>query len=141
MKKKKWPWILLCVILLAGLAVFFLRPVTKTAISSYVQRHLQDLESFVAGESSGGDEYNGWSVSRNAKTGMVQFDVGGFGLVPSSSYWGFYYSPGDEPMGFDGAEVEFTESGKGWLWQEEKGDNRNYTEKITDNWYYFKAEF
>lgn len=147
MKKKKWLWILLCVVLLAGLAVFFFRPVTKIGITSYVKRNVESLEDYVAEVTKteygtfGYGEYNEWIVSLDTKTGMVQFDTVGFGIVPSSSHWGFYYSPEDKPLGFDGTDVEFKESGKGWLWQEENGDNRNYTEKITDNWYWFKMEF
>ncbi len=63
------------------------------------------------------------------QTGVVEFQTSAFGLMPSSAYSGFYYSPEDAPMGSQSVQVEFVESGDGWLWEKPEGDNRQYTEK------------
>lgn len=65
----------------------------------------------------------------------------GFGIVPSSIYYGFCYVAEDKPIGFQGTDVKLTKSGSGWAWQEPSGDNYCYTEKITDHWYYYEAGF
>jgi len=65
----------------------------------------------------------------------------GSGLVPSSTYHGFYYSSNDEPIGFQAAPVKLESDGYGWKWIESNGDNRYYTEKIADHWYYYEAAF
>lgn len=72
---------------------------------------------------------------------MVDFWCSGCGLGSATSYSGFYYSPKDIPLGFQGTDMDFMESGSGWKYQEAGGDNCYYTEKITDNWYYYKMFF
>jgi hypothetical protein len=71
----------------------------------------------------------------------IDFYCYGFGIVPSSIYYGFYYSSNDKPMGFQAAPVKLDVDGNGWQWQETNGDNYYYTEKITSHWYYYKAGF
>ncbi|MCF6465342.1 hypothetical protein [Clostridium sp. Cult2] len=71
----------------------------------------------------------------------IEFFCSGFGIVPSSLYYGFYYHGIDEPMGFQGSSLKFEQQGHGWYWREINGDNYNYTEKIIDNWYFYVAGF
>ena len=50
-----------------------------------------------------------------------------------------YYSPDDEPRGFQSVEVTLVPDGENcWTWRAE-GDNRGMTKKIQDRWYYFEA--
>lgn len=72
---------------------------------------------------------------------MVEFFSGAKDLCSEMTYTGFYYSPDDTPRGFQGSEVEFVPHESGWLWQEENGDNRQYTEKIIDHWYWYEVHF
>lgn len=72
---------------------------------------------------------------------MVQFDTWAFGLAPSSRHYGFYYSLNDEPILYLGQEYELTPDGDGWSWQQPDSDNRGYTEKIINNWYYYEMHF
>lgn len=51
-------------------------------------------------------EWNGWKVYYYADD-MVEFCTGSFGLVPSTTYKGFYYSEDDELHGFQDVPVEF----------------------------------
>ena len=71
---------------------------------------------------------------------MIEFFVTGRGIVPASSYYGFYYSVDGVPLAFQNAKMTLTPSGDGWEWKE-GGDNRGYTEHITGNWYYYEASF
>lgn len=41
---------------------------------------------------------------------MVDFWCSGSGLGSATSYSGFYYSPKDIPLGFQGADMDFVES-------------------------------
>lgn len=72
---------------------------------------------------------------------FIDFYCYGFGLVPSSIYYGFYYVSNDEPLGFQATRVKLKLDGHGWKWREPKGDNYYYTEKIVDHWYYYEAGF
>lgn len=72
--------------------------------------------------------------------GTVEFATGGWGLVPSSSYYGLHYSPDNAPRTFQGTEMELTADGAGWRW-EEPGGNWYYTERVRDHWFYFKMHF
>lgn len=141
----------LAVVLVGAWAV--LRP-SKAAAVRYVQGHQAELTAYVKTllaidpaqledyhGYSGGDTYDGWDVTCYPHTGMVEFQTSVFGLVPSSTYSGFYYSPEDVPLGFQSTQVDFVESGGGWLWEEPEGDNRQYTEKIADHWYWYEASF
>ncbi len=74
-------------------------------------------------------------------SGCVEFCMGGFGLSPSSTYWGMIYTTEDVPVGWGGLELEYTWDGKGWSWQEENGDNRSYVTKLDDHWYLYEMSF
>ena len=71
--------------------------------------------------------------------GAVAFSCGGWGLVPSSSYYGFYYSPSG-PVGFQGTDVELSPQDGGYAWQGE-GDNHGFTRQIAGDFYYYEAHF
>lgn len=72
---------------------------------------------------------------------FVDYFCHGFGIVPSGIYYGFYYVADNIPTGFQATDVELTQKGKGWAWQEASGDNWYYTEKIAEHWYYYEAGF
>lgn len=90
---------------------------------------------------------NGWTVNYYADAPavpaaeIVEFAIGSSGFGSAASYTGFYYSPEDVPLGFQGAVLDLTESARGWTWQEETGDNRQTIEKICENWYWYEARF
>lgn len=74
----------------------------------------------------------------------VEFSCGGAGVGPQTAYCGFYYTETDDMYAIwcapSGGET-LTSAGEGYLWEEENGDNRYYTEKICDNFYYYEASF
>ena len=71
---------------------------------------------------------------------IVEFTTGGFGLAPSSSYHGVYYSADGEPAAFQNTDVPLGPSREGWIWHGE-GDNYGETRHINENWYTFYASF
>lgn len=72
-------------------------------------------------------------------TQAVEFFCNGWGLAPSSSYYGFYYSPAG-PLGYGGAEVELTPvDGGGYRWED--SGNHGFTKEITEGFYYYEAHF
>ena len=72
---------------------------------------------------------------------MVDFYVTGFGIAPSSTYYGFYYSPDDVPLAYPNADAALTQYERNsWEWSA-NGDNRGVTKKIADCWYYYEASF
>lgn len=74
-------------------------------------------------------------------SGCLEFYMGGFGLVPSSTYWGVIYTAEDTPVGWGGLDVDYTWDGTGWYWQEEDGDNYSYVTKLDDHWYLYEMTF
>ena len=76
---------------------------------------------------------------QNPEDLFVEFSCDGWGLVPSSSYYGFYYSP-QGPRAFQGVEEELTPQDGGYAWQAE-GDNHGFTREIGQGFYYYEAHF
>ena len=114
-------------------------------ISKYVNENYNDLYK-IAKESINGNkieykkEIKRISVYKEDNT-IVEFSMGGSGMVPSSTYIGFYYSKNDIPAAFQNEKFDLKEIEKNkWEWKED-GDNHGITIKIRDNWYYYEASF
>jgi len=141
--------ILICfvfILVLALVAVFLLCRNSKPLVINYIYKHHTELEQFaesiiVNNHYNMSSTYNGWEVYYWQENDMVEFVVRRRGIVSASTYEGFYYSPDDRPIGFQGRELEFTEGPDGWRWEEIGGDNWNYTEKVAEKWYWFKMSF
>ena len=71
---------------------------------------------------------------------VVEFTTGGFGLAPSGTYHGVYYSADGEPAAFQNTDVPLGPSREGWIWHGE-GDNYGETRHISGSWYTFYASF
>ncbi len=72
---------------------------------------------------------------------LTDLIYGGIGLVPSSSYYGFYYSADDGVHALVGPDAELVPEGKGFRWKEEKGDNNFYIEQIAEHFFYYEQHF
>ncbi|MBR4331536.1 MAG: hypothetical protein IKP72_02555 [Clostridia bacterium] len=82
------------------------------------------------------------SVRYDADEDYYEFYCGGAGIVPASSYYGFYYSPQDAPLAVDATQTEnLSPVQGGYGWRETKGDNSYYTERIMENWYYYESHY
>ena len=82
------------------------------------------------------DDIDIWGTGEDA---MVEFRTGAFGIVPSGSYWGVYYSADGSPKPFQNSDNELIPDGDGWVWQEADSDNHGETYPLGGGWYAFEA--
>lgn len=72
---------------------------------------------------------------------IVQFFSEGEGIAPASKYYGFYYSPDDEPAIFQNGRGELSPTAEDeWEWTDGT-DNGGKTVRIRECWYYYEAWF
>ena len=141
MKKKKR--IVRIILWLAALAVLFIWSSPEQRVSRFVAKNAEVLEESLGTDLSGGypgglgiQYYNCWGEDSGHPIGEFCF---GPSLLHGRQYYGCYYSPDDEPRGFQSVEVTLVPDGENcWMWRAE-GDNRGMTKKIQDRWYYFEA--
>ena len=99
----------------------------------------QTAQTLLAGEEA--EPPAGWTGA-DVYGEAVCFDYGGLGIGSSTSYWGVAYAPSDRPVGFQGLDMsEAVLAGDGWLWEEARGDNRCYVERLAPGWYYYEMRF
>ncbi len=77
---------------------------------------------------------------------IIDVYCGGTGIGSATSYYGFYYSPDNQPKttwcGSDfGDNSKLQADGKGFSIKYSNDDNCYYTEKIRDNFYYYEVHF
>ena len=141
MKKKKR--IVRIILWLAALAVLFIWSSPEQKVDRFVAKNAEVLEESLGTDLSGGypgglgiQYYNCWGEDSGHPIGEFCF---GSSLLHGRQYYGCYYSPDDEPRGFQSVEVTLMPDGENcWTWHAE-GDNRGMTKKIQDRWYYFEA--
>lgn len=141
MKKKKR--IVTIILWLAALAVLFIWSSPEQKVERFVAKNAEVLEESLGTDLSGGypgglgiQYYNCWGEDSGHPIGEFSF---GSSLLHGRQYYGCYYSPYDEPRGFQSVEVTLVPDGENcWTWHAE-GDNRGMTKKIQDRWYYFEA--
>ena len=79
---------------IAVATALIVRPFSKKSIQSYVLRNQDELTNYarkvIEEHPMGPLEWNGWKVYYYADD-MVEFCTGSFGLIPSTTYKGFYY--------------------------------------------------
>ncbi len=142
MLKKLWT-VLLFVVMMAGGSSDAL---SKDQIFSLVQEHHDFLFRCITdNDPDRAKEVTGIQEIHVEKDAYVEFYCGGSGLVPSSSYYGFYYSPDDLPLAVDVTVTEnLRPEGNGFGWKQSgglDGDNWYYTERIMENWYYYESHY
>ena len=76
----------------------------------------------------------------------VTFYCYGHGFASNTSYEGFYYTPWDGPARLGGIDVSsLKQDGNEWVWYEKdmdpSGDNEYHTEKICDNFWYYRLVY
>lgn len=143
MKKRKWIWIGLAVILIAGVLLISNPRVRTNLFVRLYHEQIEDGLKMHGGVPAadavlfGYETVNTWPGEHQ----MVEFLISGFGLGSATSYYGCYYSPDDVPLTFQNGNEKLTQCGHdSWKWQG-KGDNQGKTMKIMDHWYYFEASF
>ena len=79
-------------------------------------------------------------TSGNDEAGIVQYRVKAHGLPSAGTYYGFYYSPDDEPAAYQNIDCRLMEEGENrWSWNKDGASGVTY--KICDKFYYYKAVF
>lgn len=77
-------------------------------------------------------------ASGNDEAGIVQYRVKAHGLPSAGTYYGFYYSPDDEPAAYQNIDCRLMEDGDNrWSWSKDGASGVTY--KICDKFYYYKA--
>ena len=77
-------------------------------------------------------------ASESDETGIVQYTVNAYGLPSAGTYYGFYYSPDDEPAAYQNIDCRLMEDGDNrWSWS--KDGASGVTCKICDKFYYYKV--
>ena len=136
---KKRCWIIAAVTAL--LLTFLLTGDTRTRM--YVRSHIQGLEDFAVSalEKRGPLQYGAWDVFSYPEGGMVEFYTGGYGLVPSTVYKGFYYSAADAHTPFQATEQPMEVTGDTARWQQPESDNWGTSRRIAPHWFWYEAHF
>lgn len=127
----------------AAILILFWWTAPEQRVSRFVSKNAEVLEESLGTDLSGGypgglgiQYYNCWGEDSGNPIGEFCF---GPSILHGRQYYGCYYSPNDEPRGFQSVEVTLVPDGENrWTWRAE-GDNRGMTKKITDKWYYFEA--
>ena len=136
MKKKKR--IVRIILWLAALAVLFIWSSPEQKVDRFVAKNAEVLEESLGTDLSGGypgglgiQYYNCWGEDSGHPIGEFCF---GPSILHGRQYYGCYYSPDDEPRGFQSVEVTLMPDGENcWTWHAE-GDNRGMTKSIQDSW-------
>lgn len=77
-------------------------------------------------------------ASESDEAGIVQYTVNAYGLPSAGTYYGFYYSPDDEPAAYQNIDCRLKEDGDNRLsWSKDGASGVTY--KICDKFYYYKA--
>lgn len=71
---------------------------------------------------------------------IVEFITCASGIVPSSGYYGLYYSVSGSPAAFQNSDQPLVQGQDGLYWQAE-GDNWGKTTRLDDHWFTFEAHF
>ncbi len=134
-----------------GSAVFFYLCATdnddradKDEIFAFVSENEEALREAVESKDYSDFENKGIVQDINPDEECIEFSCGGAGMGPSTAYTGFYYTPNNDMSAVwcaPPSEDFLKKSGNGYAWEESGTDNRYYTEKICENFYYYESEF
>lgn len=138
------PLLLVLVVLLNGCAPRELT--TQEDIVALFNANKETLLSTVEKwDFSKAEEISGIQQIHIAEDGsFADFYCGGKGFGPETAYYGFFWSSDDDLTALDGgicAPEALVPSGRGFLWQEERGDNEYYVEPLGDHFFYYRLEF
>ena len=135
--------LIMIVILILLLGMIFRERLIQTYVVM-VREHLETYaENLLDSDDRQSDRYGFWKVRSYPEDQMVEFHTGGFGLAPSSTYKGFYYSA-------DNVHKVFSVADKSLATMDVDGDHATWTDgtdnhgtsiRIIDNWFWYEASF
>lgn len=98
-------------------------------------------EDFLAnGESNANDLFDGVEGYEYISPNWMAFLTGSREEDGFLITCGFYYSPDDTVIGYQGEELELAEFGDGYQYLYDNG-MEYYTERVMENWYFFEYNF
>ena len=145
---KKWQKIILWILFIIATIIFFkiiMSP--ERRIRSFVkwnESKLEELSREILDNEgalpNGKKKYKGVEIEGliEGEHAIVRFYYTGTGLVPATTYYGFYYAPANVPVTSFNGGVLIPEAENTWIWGGE-GDNGGRIKKIKDCWYYYEA--
>ena len=133
--------IIITIVALLICSILFYQPLVLVYVNLF-HGHLAAYSQSLLNADTGirSSRYGFWKVSVYPEQNMVQFHTGGSGLVPSSTYEGFYFSAADTHIPFQGAEVPMEVYGNTAHWSDGT-DNHGTSSRICDNLFWFEAHF
>lgn len=99
------------------------------------------LEILDKGNSSGCSHPDVWQITYFPEARYIEFLCGASGFVPSSSYYGFYYSADAVPKGFQGVPIPLSADEIGWKWKDPNSSKCYYTEPVNAYCIYMRCIF
>lgn len=141
MKNKKG--IILATIILVAFMTVFKNKIIQVYVATFHNSLETYSENLLDDRSTVNDTYGLWKVDINHEYNTVEFMTGSFGLVPSSTYKGFYYSADNSHKVFSVANHWATPlevNGDYATWTDGT-DNHGTSTRIIDKWFWFEASF
>jgi len=144
---KKWNRIIViaAIIILAVYAIKYISN-PERRIRNFIDQNRKELvtiaDAYLNSDTTT-KKYKGVKVEQvfSGNHDIVQFYYCGVGIVPASTYYGFYYSPDDVPAAYQNTNSILTAvSDNEWEWSDGT-DNGGRTIKILKDWYYYEAWF
>ena len=98
---------------------------------------LEKIGKHIAGDEVIWDDLEGVREVSTYHDGIIKFMCVAEGIMTSGVEAGFYYSPDDTPayVGWY-PNIKLAEDGNGWSWSDGT-DNRYFTQRICENFYYY----
>jgi hypothetical protein len=144
---KKWNKIIIAAVLII-IAICAVKYITypERRIKNFINQNREELvaiaEAYLKSDTTI-MTYKGVRVEQvfRGNNDIVQFYYGGVGIVPASTYYGFYYSPDDIPAAYQNVNCRLSAvSDVEWEWSDGT-DNGGRTIRIMKNWFYYEAWF
>lgn len=136
-------FVFLIVILILLLGMIFREKLIRTYVVVMREHLVTYAENLLDSDDLQSDRYGFWKVRSYPEDQMVEFHTGGFGLAPSSTYKGFYYSAENVHKVFSVADKSLTTmdiEGDLATWTDGT-DNHGTSMRIIDNWFWYEASF
>lgn len=139
--RKRFAYAIVVIILLLGL--IFREKLIQTYVVVMRAHLVTYAENLLDHDDRKSDRYGFWEVRSYPEEQMVEFHIGGFGLAPSSTYKGFYYSAENVHNVFSVADKSLATmdiEGDYATWTDGT-DNHGTSLRITSNWFWYEASF
>lgn len=135
--------VIVIVVLFLLLCMIFREKLIQTYVVVARKNLVAYAENLLDSDGKRSDHCGFWKVRSYPEDQMVEFHTGGFGLAPSSTYKGFYYSADNVHKVFSMADKSLTTmdiEGNHATWTDGT-DNHGTSMRISDNWFWYEASF